>query len=238
MPQIIQQSEVRNRLLATLASDTFALLQPRLERVSLEQGTLLEQPGEPVMRVYFPEPGVVSVVACAASGVRLEAGVVGPEGMTGLSLLSGVDRPAYQCLVQVPCRALCLGADGFRDALRVNRDLHDHLLRFAYLFQVQLTQTVLCNGRLVVNERLARWLLMCHDRADREDLPLTHEFLAMMLGVRRPGITTALQMLESAGALKMRRGVVAIRDRAVLLAAAGDGYGVPEAEYERVLGSL
>ncbi|WP_292512879.1 Crp/Fnr family transcriptional regulator [Methylobacterium sp.] len=227
---------MRNRLLATLSQSDFALLQPDLERRSLEQGEVIERPGISIDQVFFPEPGMVSVVAHTLTGMTLEAGVIGPEGVTGLPLLHGVDQSPNEVRVQIPCRALCLPAEALVRALRSSRPLHDHLLRFAHAFQVQLAQTVVCNGRLTINERLARWLLMCHDRADREDLPLTHEFLSLMLGVRRPGITTALQVLEGAGALKMRRGVIAIRDRTVLTEAAGDGYGTAEAEYERLFG--
>lgn len=237
VPVLIAQSDVRNRLLATLAPSDFALLQPDLERRSLEQGDVVERPGKPIHEVIFPEPGMVSVVAHTLTGMTLEAGVIGPEGLTGLPLLHGIDRSPNEVRVQIPCRALCIPAEVFGQALRSSRTLHDHLLRFAHTFQVQLAQTVVCNGRLTINERLARWLLMCHDRADREDLPLTHEFLSLMLGVRRPGITTGLQVLEGAGALKMRRGAISIRDRDVLAQAAGDGYGTAEAEYERLFGA-
>ncbi len=105
--------------------------------------------------------------------------------------------------------------------------MHDHLLLYVQAFSVRVVESVLANGRLTVGERLARWILMCHDRADREDFPLTHEVLSLMLGVRRADVTTALQALD---------GVVAVRDRAALLEAAGDGYGVPEAEYGCLLG--
>jgi CRP-like cAMP-binding protein len=137
--------------------------------------------------------------------------------------------------VQVPCRTLCIEAEAFRRTLTVSRPLHEHLLRYAQVFAVQLAQGALCNAQFTIEQRLARWLLMCHDRADREDLPLTHELLSLMLGVRRAGVTTGLRMLELAGALKTRRGGIGIRDRAILMAIAGACYGVPEAEYARIL---
>ena len=107
-------------------------------------------------------------------------------------------------------------------------------MRFAYVFSVQVSQTALANGRATIDERLARWLLMCHDRCDREDLPITHETLSLMLGVRRAGVTTALASLAGAGAIGARRGSIRIRDRGVLTEAAGDIYGVAEAEYRRL----
>ena len=232
----LSQYPMRNRLLALLSSEDMAALHPHLRRQTLEQGYVMEKPDQSITHVYFPEPGVVSVVAHASAGVRLEAGIIGPEGMTGLSLLNGVDRSPNETFVQIPCRAWCIEVEPLRRALRDHRTIHDHLLLYAQAFTVQMAQSVLANGRCTIGERLARWILMCHDRADREDLPLTHEFLSLMLGVRRAGVTTTLQSLEGSEAIRMRRGVVVVRDRALLLEAAGDSYGVPEVEYERLLG--
>ncbi|MDB5647060.1 MAG: hypothetical protein JWQ05_2729 [Methylobacterium sp.] len=231
----VVQSDIRNRLLRALSAQDFDRLRPYLVRCSFEQGAILEAPGEPVAAVHFPEPGMLSVVAHATDGTQAEVAIVGPEGMTGLSLLNGVDASPHTTLVQVPCRTLCIEAEAFRRTLTVSRPLHEHLLRYAQVFAVQLAQGALCNAQFTIEQRLARWLLMCHDRADREDLPLTHELLSLMLGVRRAGVTTGLRMLELAGALKTRRGGIGIRDRAVLMAIAGACYGVPEAEYARIL---
>lgn len=228
---------IRNRLLAALAPDILAALQPHLERHSLEQGFAAEVPDRTITHAYFPEPGVFSVVAHTPAGTRLEAGIIGPEGMTGISLLNGVDRSPHETFIQIPCRAWRIEAGVLRRLLREHRTLHDHLLLFAHVFSVQVAQGALANGRFTIGERLARWLLMCHDRSDREDLALTHEFLSLMLGVRRAGVTTALQLLDGTGAVRVRRGIVTVRDRASLLEAAGDSYGVPEAEYERLLGT-
>lgn len=231
------QHSIRNQLLALLPSKDMATLQPYLRRQSMEQGHVMEAPNEAISHVYFPEPGVVSIVAHAPTGMRLEAGIVGPEGMTGLALLNGADRSPNETFVQIPCRAWCIEAEVLRRVLREHRGIQDHFLLYAQAFAVQMAQSVLANGRCTIGERLARSILMCHDRADREDLPLTHEFLSLMLGVRRAGVTTSLQSLEGSEAILMRRGVVVVRDRAVLLEAAGDSYGVPETEYERLLGS-
>jgi CRP-like cAMP-binding protein len=114
--------------------------------------------------------------------------------------------------------------------------LHQHLLRFAQAFMIQLGQTALANGIYQIEQRLARWLLMCHDRVDGDDLFTTHEFLSLMLGVRRAGVTLALQALEDRGLISTKRGQVTVLDRAKLEGVAGDSYGVPEAEYARLIG--
>ena len=230
------QNEPRNRLLRSLPAFEFERLRPHLVRLSFEQGVVLEAPGEPIAAVHFPEPGMISVIARTAGGTQAEAGIIGPEGMTGLALLHGLDRTPHATVVQIGCRTFGIEADLFRRLIWESRPLHDYLLRYAQVFAVQLAQASLCNGRFTIDQRLARWLLMCHDRADREDLPLTHELLAVMLGVRRAGVTTALKSMEEFGAVKTRRGGISIRDRAALLDAAGEAYGVPEEEYERVLG--
>ena len=156
--------------------------------------------------------------------------------MTGLAILHGVDRAPHATFVQIPCRAVRLEAAAFVLAIRTSRALHDHLLLFAQAFSVQQAQTVLCNGHFKIDQRLARWILMAQDRADREDLPLTHEFLSLMLGVRRAGVTNALAALEDTGAIKARRGGLSIRNRPRLVEQAGDGYGASEAEYARIMG--
>ena len=234
----VVQSDIRNRLLRALSAVEFDRLRPDLVRCSFEQGAVLEAPGRPVEAVHFPEPGMLSVVAHAPDGTQAEVGIVGPEGMTGLSLLNGVDTSPHTTLVQVPCRTLRIEAEVFRRVLAGSQALNEHLLRYAQVFAVQLAQGALCNAQFTIEQRLARWLLMCHDRADREDLPLTHELLSLMLGVRRAGVPTGLRVLELAGALKTRRGGIGIRDREALMGIAGASYGVPEAEYARILAGV
>lgn len=219
-----------------MSNDDLQELAAHFSRVSFEQGAVLERPGEPIVTVFLPESGMLSVLAQTALGTQAEVGIIGPEGMTGLPLLHGVDRTPNLTMVQIPCRALCIEAEVFRQVIARTQSLHDQFLRYAQVFAIQVAQGSLCNSRFTIEARLARWLLMCHDRADREDLPLTHELLSAMLAVRRAGITTTLRVLENAGALKTRRGGIGIRDRAILAEIAGEAYGVPEAEYERVLG--
>ena len=226
----------RNRLLSILAAEDFERLRPSLERVSLRMKQALEQPNKPIGHVYFPEPGVASVVAVTPSGIRMEVGLIGPEGMSGLAILQGGDRAPYDTFVQVPGEAIRISADALRAALLQSETLRLLFLRYAQAFSVQVAFTALANGQLNINQRLARWLLMCHDRVDGGSFPITHQFLALMLGVRRAGVTTALQSLEKRAALTSTRGRIVILDRDALVLLAGDTYGVPEAEYERLIG--
>jgi len=235
MTSLIDQVGLRNKLLANLTPDLFALLAPHLSQVSLEQEYLIETPNEAISEVCFPGPGVVSVVAQTPGGARLETGLIGPEGMTGLPLLHGLDSTPHECFVQIPCRVLRIDAKDFREAVESNHALHLYFLRYAHVFSIQVSHTALCNGRFTIEQRLARWLLMCHDRVDREDIALTHELLSLMLGVRRAGVTTALRDLMIFGALVIHRGTIVIRDRTRLLGAAGEAYGTPEAQYAALI---
>ena len=230
-----QPSFSRNRLLSILPSDDFDRLRPQLQRVSLDFKQVMEEPNKPIEFVYFLEPGVGSVVAVTGSGERLEVGIFGPEGMSGLAIVQGSDRSPHETFVQVPGEAIRIGAAALRDALEESGTLRRLLLRYAQAFTIQVAYTALANGRYGIDARLARWLLMCHDRVDGHTFPITHEFLALMLGVRRAGVTTALQSLESQAAIRAARGRIEIRDRDELVRCAGDSYGSPEAEYERLM---
>ena len=199
---------------------------------------VLEEPNEPISHVYFPDPSVTSVVAITPHNERLEVGLFGPEGMSGLALLNGTDRSPHQTFIQVPGQAIRIEADDFRAALDASAPLRRLLLLYSQAQTIQIAYTALANGRFTIDERLARWLLMCHDRIDGETFPITHEFMALMLGIRRAGVTNALQTLETSGVIKAGRGRIEILDRDELQAGAGDCYGVPEVEYERLIGSF
>ena len=230
-----QPSFSRNRLLSILPADDFDRLRPELRRVSLEFKQVLEQPNQPIEYVYFLEPGVGSIVAVTASGQRLEVGIFGPEGMSGLAIVQGSDRSPHETFIQVPGEAIQISAAALKDAFEESASVRRLLLRYAQAFTIQVAYTALANGRYSIDERLARWLLMSHDRVDGDTFPITHEFLALMLGVRRAGVTTALQSLESQATIKALRGRIEILDREELVRCAGDSYGSPEAEYERLM---
>jgi CRP-like cAMP-binding protein len=230
------QVSIRNRLLATLSPVDFSLLEPQLERVPLPVGVRLLEPNSPIEHVYFLEQGIASVVANTPQGRRIEAGIIGREGLTGIPALLGTDRTPHECFIQTAGEGVRIWADDLRRALAGSASLHQHLLQFVQAFMIQMGQTALSNGCHTLEQRLARWLLMCHDRVDGGDLSTTHEFLSLMLGVRRAGVTVALQVLEVRGLIATKRAQITVLDRAKLEAVAGDSYGVPEAEYARLFG--
>lgn len=203
----------RNRLVVSLSRDDLRLLQPHLEPIDLGLKQVLEEPGTPIRQVYFLESGLASVLVKGADEGRTEACLIGPEGMTGLAILMLMDRTPLETVVQVRGTAQCMPAQALAGALQISHSLRSCLLNYAHRMIVQMAQTALANARHKVEERLARWLLMAHDRLGRDDLALTHELLSVMLGVRRTGVTEAVQVLEGARAIIAKRGVITIRDR-------------------------
>ena len=174
-----------NQLLASLKAADLALLRPALRPVELPLMTVLEEAGEPVKDVYFFQSGFASVVT--GDKIPIEIGLIGREGMTGLCIVMHDDRSVNRTFMQAGGTALTLSADRLRMALLDSPSLRASLLRYTHAFTVQTSQTALVNGRAKIEARLARWLLMAHDRFDHAPFPFTHNFIAMMLGVRRPG---------------------------------------------------
>jgi CRP-like cAMP-binding protein len=210
-----QTASPKNLILSRLTKSDYALLEPHLEPVDLPVREVLERRARPIKDVYFPETGFASVVA--NGGKRpIEVGLIGREGMTGLPVILGNDRNSNEVFMQAAGKGHCLRADALRKAIDKSVTLHRSMLRYAHNFLEQTTRTAVANGRSKIEERLARWLLMADDRLDGSDLPLTHDFLAMMLGVRRPGVTMALQELEHEGVIARKRGHIVIVDREAL----------------------
>lgn len=230
-----QHSAVRNRLLKAMTPDDFGRLRSHLQPVELPLQQTLIEPNAPVEHLYFPESGLGSITAAGANG-RVEVGIVGREGLIGaVPVLLGGDHVPHDHFMQV-------GGDGFRiDAAALCRavdaspSLRRLLLRYVQAELIQARQTAFANASYNTEPRLARWLLMCHDRVDGDDLALKHEFLAVMLGVQRSGVTLALQALEGAGRIRGRRGRITIVDRAGLEEVADASYGTSEAEYARLI---
>jgi CRP-like cAMP-binding protein len=227
----------RNRLLAALPAAELARLWPRLERVELEFGKTLYTPEEPISSVYFPETGYLSRLAPMEDGDSAEIGLVGPEGMTGMSLLLGADRENFEMLVQVPGTAMRMGAAGFRAALDDIPSLGPLLHRYVLAHFEQVARTGACNGRHDINQRLARWLLMSHDRVEGDEFPMTHEFMSMMLGVRRAGVTVAASALQKAGLIRYVKGRMVVTDRPGLEAATCECYGMARRAHDSLFGS-
>src|SRR3954451_24773337 len=204
-----QQASVRNRLLAALTPDAFWLLQPHLEPVPLELRHWLIETGEPIQHVTFPEHGIISILADTSQG-RIEVGLIGPEGMAGLPGVLGIERSPHGYMVQAAGEALPIPAPDLRAALRHSPSLQAGLLRYAHALMVQTAETAYANAGFTIEAQLARWILMTDDRLEGEDLPLTHEFLSMMLGVRRPGVTLAVQSLEGNRMIRAARGRITV----------------------------
>ena len=226
----------RNRLLAALPPEDLERLRPRLQPVELPIRQTLQAPGEPVAAVHFPETGWASMLATLEDGDAAEVGVIGCEGMVGLPVLLGADQDDLEVMVQCPGAALRMEAGAFREELGRTPAFRDLLLRYALVHHGQVARTAACNGRHHTEQRLARWLLMAHDRAEGDAFPMTHEFLSMMLGVRRAGVTVAAGVLHRAGFIRYDRGRMEVTDRPGLESASCECYGVVRRAYERLLG--
>ena len=231
---LFQSLIVRNRLLAALAPDDYALLEPMLERVPLALQSMLIEAHQTIRHVYFPESGIASTIADQEEG-KIEIGLIGREGMVGVSAVLGVDQTPHSIVVQGEGEALRIDVQDLRAAIQARPSIFRPLGLFAHTLFVQVGQTAYANVTFNVEARLARWILMTQDRTDSAELLLTHEFLSIMLGVRRPGVTVATHALEGTGSIRNRRGRIEVRDREKLLELAGDSYQVAEDEYERVM---
>jgi CRP-like cAMP-binding protein len=223
-----------NKLLGSLSASDFALLQPHLSAVDLPVRRQLEGRNRRIEHVYFFSRGLASLVISAGANHSIEVGIVGKEGMTGISVLLESGIAMHETFVQSAGNGWRIGVDDLRAALAKSSSLHQTLLRFAHVLVSQITYTALANCRYKLEERLARWLLMVHDRGESDTIFLTHEFLSVMLGVRRPGVTNALSLFEKRGVIQARRGLIQITNRSALEEAANGSYGAPEADYRRL----
>ena len=216
-----------DRILARLSAADKALLKPDLEPVDLALRQVLEVPNKPIPYTYFIHYGLASTVA-ANKHKRLEVGLIGCDGFTGIPIVLGNDRSPHETFMQVAGDGTRIAADKLRAALIESPSLQRALLGFAHSFMNQTANTALSNGTATLEERLARWLLMADDRLQGDEVPLTHEFLSLMLGVRRAGVTVALHYLEQRGLIRLSRKQIVITDRNGLRAAANGTYYYPE----------
>jgi CRP-like cAMP-binding protein len=226
----------RNRLLASLSPDDLGLLQPNLRPVALQLRQVLEKPNRRIENIYFMDAGITSVVAVQTGETRVEVGLIGCEGMSGTAVVLGALSSPHESYIQVAGEAQQIATGDLQKAMAASVSLHRKLLRYVQVFMVQMAHTAIANARARLDERLARWILMAHDRVSGDTLPLTHEFLALMLGVRRAGVTEAVHNLASRGLIEFGRGQIVVRDRKGIERHASNSYGVPEAEYRRLIG--
>lgn len=223
----------RNGLLASLAPADYDRLLPRLQPVALELKRILYRGRHRIDYVYFMEDGVASVMTVMEDGSAIEVATIGNEGMVGLPAVFGPAVSPNEVMVQVAGSALRVDADFLRTAALCSADLYHVLAEYQNVFLMQISQSVACNGLHRVRPRCCRWLLTMHDRIHGDNLPLTHEFLGTMLGVRRPTITEVLQSLQGDGLIRAARGIITVVNRAGLEAASCECYRAVKDEYDR-----
>jgi CRP-like cAMP-binding protein len=208
----IRQEEVRNVILASLPAAEFEEIARHVESERLEPGEHLYEPKEAVSHVHFINSGILSLLSTLEDGTSIEVGALGREGMGGLSVLLGSDVTAHTGIVQAPGYAFRLRTEQACDAFQRLPAFQHKMLRYTRMLMSQIAVTAACNTLHTVEERLARWLLMCRRRLESDELPLTQEFLSQMLGVRRSGVTVAVGILERAGLIRHSRGTIFITD--------------------------
>src|ERR1051326_1608893 len=213
-----------NRLLLHLPATNLKRLMPEFEQIRCQRGQVLMDADSPLDHVFFPDSGVVSVVAVYADGSIIEMATIGREGCTAIQAIFGAKTSSVRLLVQIPGSAARMSRAAFTRAMASMPQFRNLMLAYEQAFLEQVLVSVACNGTHSLKERLARWLLMMRDRADSNALQITHNLLGEMLGVHRPSITIAARELESAGLMARGRRQVTIRDRRGLVAASCECY--------------
>ena len=216
----------RNRLLAALSSLDQSLLDPHLETLPIKQGTLLQEAGEPVDQVYFPQEGMVSLLAIMNDGRAIETATVGNEGAVGAMSGFGTRLGFTRAVVQATTIASRISSREFRNAVQASASLRDLMVAYNEVLLAQVQQTAACNALHAMDARLARWLLQTRDRTDSDTLPLTQEFLSEMLGVQRTTVNLVINQLEETGVVQHRRGRIEIVDRKGLEDVACECYAI------------
>ncbi len=235
VPHLPAQS---NRLLSLLPPAELADVANALHPIDLGRGDLIVSAKGPIDYVYFLGSGIASVVTTSRDGHRAEAGMVGREGFCPTTAGVGGTISVHEVLMQVPGKAYRMPVETIAERLPGNPIFANLLARFLQSFAAQISFTALCNANYQVDQRLARWLLMCHDRLEGDEISLTHDFISLMLAVRRPSITNAFHVLEGRKLVIAERGRVTIRDRRGLEDFASGAYGEPEEEYRRLIGKI
>ena len=225
-----------NRLLALLTAKDYARLRPHLHHTQLDYRQSLYRANKPIEFVYFIETGVGSLVNTMANDQAAEVGTIGNEGVVGLPIVLGDDRAPTSVYVQVPGAGLMMTAALFKRELAKSPSMQAVMLRYVHALFNQVAQSAACNHFHTIEQRCARWLLMTRDRMQSDDFLLTQEFLAMMLGVQRTGVTRAASVLQRAGLITYTRGNVSILDRRGLKQLSCECYSVAKKEFDRLLG--
>jgi CRP-like cAMP-binding protein len=228
-------SQSENQFLAALPTEVYQRLSLYLETVSLAIRDILHVPNEPIEYVYFPTQALISLVNVLEDGSMIELSLASKKGMVGIQAFLGNSTMPYQAICQVAGNSLRIPVAPFQAECNRKEALQDLLLRYTRFFLIETAQGTACNGAHSLEERLARWLLTVSDRLEFNELPLTQEFIAQMLGVRRPGVTIAAGILQQAGIIRYRRGEITILSRENLEATACECYQVVKTEMNRWL---
>ena len=231
-----QLSEM-NRLLRAIPAKEYAAIAGLLEPLTLDTHAVLFEANQPIRSVYFFTTGVASMVTTMRDGATVEVSTIGNDGLVGVPLLLGVWSMPARCFVQVAGDAKKIDAASFAKAVVDHTGFRQLLLRYTQVLFNQVAQSVACNRVHSVEQRCARWLLMTRERVHSDVLPLTHEFLGYMLGVRRESVSVAAEALQQSGLIEYRRGKITIRDHAGLKAASCECYDVVRASFEELFGS-
>lgn len=234
--RILDQNIIKNRILAVLPVAEFALLAVGLQRIELHLGETLHRAGERIDTVYFPESGFISALTVLSDGSPLEIGLIGAEGVAGVSVVLGATTSYSETMCQTGGGAYRMSVAAFKDVVAHAPHLRDLLLRYVHLFHIQVAQTAACNAHHELGQRLARWLLAAHDRSGVAELSLTQDLIAVMLGVRRSTVSVAAAQLQKAGVIRYQHGRITIVDRIGLENAACECYEAVASEYRRLFG--
>lgn len=227
--------QIENQVLAALPTEDYQRLLPGMETFSLPHSQVLWDAEESIEYVYFPSRGLISLITIMESGEIVEVGIVGREGMAGLTVCWGGDTNTLQAIVQIPGNAIRIGAKLLKTEFDRGSALQRLLLRYTQALFTHTAHTAACNRLHTIEARFARWLLIVQDRVQSKELPLTQEFLSHMLGTRRSGVTEAASSLSKAGIIRYSRGKITILDREALESTSCECYQTVKKEFARLL---
>ena len=230
------QNRIKNRILAALPVLEYAALAKHLTHVDLHLGETLHRAGDKIDQIYFPESGFISALTVLSDGSPLEIGLIGAEGVAGVSVVLGATASYSETMCQTGGGAFRIPVAAFKETVAHAGQLRDLLLRYVHVFHVQVAQTAACNAHHDLGQRLARWLLAAHDRSGVAELSLTQDLIAVMLGVRRSTVSVAAATLQKAGVIRYQHGRITIVDRVGLEDAACECYEAVAGEYRRLFG--
>jgi CRP-like cAMP-binding protein len=224
-----------NCILKALNPNDADWLRPRLKPVEVKPRDELENPNELVESVFFIETGIAAAISISGK-TRIAIGLIGCEGASGLPLILGDTHSSYSTVMLSEGTALCLTTSALHHAMERRPELRRLFLRYVLAFNLQVAHTALSNAKGSVQQRVARWVLMTHDRVAKHDIPLSHELIASMIGIRRAGVSVVLAQFQKSGLIDVGRGHVHVLNRRGIRDIAGDFYGAPEKEFARLIG--